>query len=167
MPMRSQHSLKRPLFGGFEPVFAAGGAGQSRVNMPKFLALGRKTGVSPMYGCQKRGHSALLDKNRSIGAPVTRLIYYSSGTHQPPKLAIQTKTNLLERDKITMSTILNTYVRMSSAVAAVRDEERGATAVEYGLIVALIAAVIIGVVAILGGQVDNNFQDVSNQMRNT
>ena len=66
-----------------------------------------------------------------------------------------------------MSTILNTYVRMSSAVAAVRDEERGATAVEYGLIVALIAAVIIGVVAILGGQVDNNFQDVSNQMRNT
>ena len=65
-----------------------------------------------------------------------------------------------------MNTILNTYVRMTSAVAAARDEERGATAVEYGLIVALIAAVIIGLVAILGAQVDNNFQDVSNQMRN-
>ena len=65
-----------------------------------------------------------------------------------------------------MNTILNTYVRMTSAVAAARDEERGATAVEYGLIVALIAAVIIGLVAILGAQVDNNFQDDSNQMRN-
>ena len=64
-----------------------------------------------------------------------------------------------------MNTILNTYVRMTSAVAAAREEQRGATAVEYGLIVALIAAVIIGIVAILGAQVSNNFNDVSNQMR--
>ena len=63
-----------------------------------------------------------------------------------------------------MNTILNTYVRMSSAVAAVREEERGATAVEYGLIVALIAAVIIGIVTLLGDSVRGNFQDVENQM---
>lgn len=40
------------------------------------------------------------------------------------------------------------------------DKERGATAVEYGLIVALIAAIIVGVVATLGGQIQAAFQDV-------
>lgn len=40
------------------------------------------------------------------------------------------------------------------------DRERGATAVEYGLIVALIAAVIVGLVATLGGQIQGAFQDV-------
>ena len=42
-----------------------------------------------------------------------------------------------------------------------RDEE-GATAVEYGLLVALIAAVIVGIVATLGGQIETAFQTVSN-----
>jgi pilus assembly protein Flp/PilA len=41
-------------------------------------------------------------------------------------------------------------------------DDRGATAVEYGLMVALIAAVIVAVVATLGGQVQNAFQTVSN-----
>ena len=38
--------------------------------------------------------------------------------------------------------------------------ERGATAVEYGLLVALIAAVIVGVVGLLGTQIQQAFQDV-------
>jgi pilus assembly protein Flp/PilA len=38
--------------------------------------------------------------------------------------------------------------------------EKGATAVEYGLLVALIAAVIVGVVAILGTQIQAAFQTV-------
>ncbi|MCB0996342.1 MAG: Flp family type IVb pilin [Acidimicrobiales bacterium] len=59
-----------------------------------------------------------------------------------------------------MSKIVEFYTRVMTAV---RDE-RGATAVEYGLIVALIAAVIIGIVAILGGQVQDAFQTVSNNM---
>ncbi len=42
---------------------------------------------------------------------------------------------------------------------ATRDE--GATAVEYGLLVALIAAVIVAVVLTLGKQVSNAFQSVS------
>ena len=42
---------------------------------------------------------------------------------------------------------------------ATRD--RGATAVEYGLLVALIAAVIVAVVVILGQQVNNAFNSVS------
>jgi len=40
-----------------------------------------------------------------------------------------------------------------------KDEE-GATAVEYGLMVALIAAVIVGVVATLGGKVNTAFTTV-------
>ena len=39
--------------------------------------------------------------------------------------------------------------------------DRGATAVEYGLLVALIAAVIIVIVTTLGGQVNNAFSTVS------
>jgi pilus assembly protein Flp/PilA len=45
----------------------------------------------------------------------------------------------------------------------IRSEE-GATGVEYGLIVALIAAVIVGVVATLGGQVTAAFQTVSDAL---
>lgn len=44
------------------------------------------------------------------------------------------------------------------------DSEEGATAVEYGIMVALIAAVIVGVVAILGGQVNTAFQTVSDAL---
>jgi len=43
-------------------------------------------------------------------------------------------------------------------------KERGATAVEYGLMVALIAAVIVAVVATLGGQVKDAFQTVSDSI---
>ena len=43
--------------------------------------------------------------------------------------------------------------------AELRNED-GATAVEYGLMVALIAAVIIGVVTLLGGDVSGAFQKV-------
>ena len=63
-----------------------------------------------------------------------------------------------------MNTMLNAYVRMTSALAAVREEERGATAVEYGLIVALIAAIIIGIVTTLGRKVSDNFQKVSDNL---
>ena len=40
-------------------------------------------------------------------------------------------------------------------------QDRGATAVEYGLLVALIAAVIVGVVGTLGGQVSTAFTTIS------
>lgn len=45
-----------------------------------------------------------------------------------------------------------------------KRDERGATAVEYGLMVALIAAVIVTVVATLGGQVNAAFTTVSNAL---
>jgi pilus assembly protein Flp/PilA len=43
-------------------------------------------------------------------------------------------------------------------------DDRGATAVEYGLMVALIAAVIVAVVATLGQQINNAFTSVSNSI---
>jgi pilus assembly protein Flp/PilA len=49
----------------------------------------------------------------------------------------------------------------TSMFHALSAKERGATAVEYGLMVALIAAVIVAVVKILGTQVNTAFQSVS------
>ncbi|MDN5745456.1 MAG: Flp family type IVb pilin [Nocardioidaceae bacterium] len=43
-------------------------------------------------------------------------------------------------------------------------EERGATAVEYGLLVALIAAVIVTIVATLGTQISEAFTSVSSKL---
>lgn len=50
---------------------------------------------------------------------------------------------------------------MTNVVKAPKKDEKGATAVEYGLLVALIAAVIVGVVLTLGGQVSAGFETVS------
>ena len=44
------------------------------------------------------------------------------------------------------------------------DKERGATAVEYGIMVAAIAAVIIGIVITLGGQVETVFTNVNESL---
>ncbi len=44
--------------------------------------------------------------------------------------------------------------------ATILKQDRGATAVEYGLIVALIAAVIVGTVVTLGTQIETAFQTV-------
>jgi pilus assembly protein Flp/PilA len=53
---------------------------------------------------------------------------------------------------------------MLAYIAGAKDHfrsERGATAVEYGLLVALIAAVIIAIVATLGTQINTAFTTVS------
>jgi pilus assembly protein Flp/PilA len=42
--------------------------------------------------------------------------------------------------------------------------ERGATAVEYGMMVALIAAVIVTVVATLGTEIDTAFQTIVDEL---
>ena len=53
------------------------------------------------------------------------------------------------------------YIAKFQTRMAQLNDERGATAVEYGLMVALIAAVIVAVVATLGGQVRDAFTSVS------
>lgn len=44
------------------------------------------------------------------------------------------------------------------------NDESGATAVEYGMMVALIAAVIVGAVKLLGGSVNTAFETVNTQL---
>ncbi len=46
------------------------------------------------------------------------------------------------------------------AIRKLWQDEDGATAVEYGMLVALIAAVIIGVVTTLGTQIQTAFQSI-------
>jgi pilus assembly protein Flp/PilA len=49
------------------------------------------------------------------------------------------------------------YIRIR--LQALRESERGASAVEYGLLVALIAAVIVGAVFLLGDALNTTFTE--------
>lgn len=60
--------------------------------------------------------------------------------------------------------MLSTMTKIKLAIDHLHDDERGATAVEYGMMVALIAAVIVTIVAVLGGQVDAAFTKISNAL---
>ena len=53
------------------------------------------------------------------------------------------------------------FVAMQSRWFEIRSNERGATAVEYGIMVALIAVVIIGAVFVLGGALNDQFVNVN------
>lgn len=59
--------------------------------------------------------------------------------------------------------MLSQLVKFQVKMAALRSD-RGATAVEYGLMVALIAVVIIVAVTFLGKQVSGLFQDVGTKV---
>lgn len=54
-------------------------------------------------------------------------------------------------------------LRAAAASRLVRDEQ-GATAVEYGLIVGLIAVVIIGAVVLLGGTLTDLFTGIAGEL---
>jgi pilus assembly protein Flp/PilA len=63
------------------------------------------------------------------------------------------------------------YTSLYTLVAFTSDrlkkEAKGATAVEYGLMVGLIAAVIIGSVILLGGKLDGLFNSIQKQLPGT
>jgi pilus assembly protein Flp/PilA len=56
------------------------------------------------------------------------------------------------------------YLNILLNARLAKMDERGATAVEYGLLVALIAAVIIGAVVILGGKLNGAFDTVNDSL---
>jgi pilus assembly protein Flp/PilA len=61
--------------------------------------------------------------------------------------------------------MLKSYVRVQTFLSGLLTrDDRGATAVEYGLLVALIALVIIGAVVLLGGNLKNVFNNVANSV---
>jgi len=45
-------------------------------------------------------------------------------------------------------------------------DENGATAIEYGLIAALIAVVIIGALTVLGGNISSKFSTIASSVQN-
>jgi len=49
-------------------------------------------------------------------------------------------------------------------IAKFAKDESGATAIEYGLIAALIAVAIIGAASLLGGQLSNTFTYIKDQL---
>ena len=55
-------------------------------------------------------------------------------------------------------------VALQSKIATVKDDEKGATAVEYGLIVGLIAVVIIAAVTLLGTNLDGLFDKINEKL---
>ena len=55
---------------------------------------------------------------------------------------------------------------MTKFVSRFLKDESGATAIEYGLIVALIAVVIIAAVTTIGTKLNNNFSTVGNALPN-
>ena len=61
--------------------------------------------------------------------------------------------------------MLNLYATLATLVSFAKDrlerEEKGATAVEYGLMVALIAVVIIGAVTLLGNRLNGLFTAIA------
>jgi pilus assembly protein Flp/PilA len=58
------------------------------------------------------------------------------------------------------------YTRTWLAVRGITlfNDKRGVTALEYGMIAALIAAVIIGTVSTIGNQLENAFKNVSTNL---
>lgn len=55
---------------------------------------------------------------------------------------------------------------MSKFVTRFLKDESGATAIEYGLIAALIAAVLVGVIGGLGTQLQNKFTQINDAIAN-
>jgi len=61
-----------------------------------------------------------------------------------------------------MQGLLKVWCDAQNRLFEIRSNERGATAVEYGIMVALIAAVIIVAVQTLGSKTDNALNKVNN-----
>lgn len=59
---------------------------------------------------------------------------------------------------------LITWMQLKFGLPALKTDRRGVTALEYGMIAALIAAVIVGVVATLGTQLNSAFNTVSGKL---
>lgn len=66
-----------------------------------------------------------------------------------------------------MERILKLIVALQLHLTKDTDSDRGATATEYALLVALIALVIVGGVTVFGNQLDSFFSGIGAQLGNT
>jgi len=62
------------------------------------------------------------------------------------------------------SLMVSTIASYNTLKARLKGEEKGATMVEYGIMVAFIAVLVLAVVIVLGPQIANMFQQVSNEL---
>lgn len=69
-----------------------------------------------------------------------------------------------EPGKHRMENIMKTLTRIQARLNSMRSEDDGATAVEYGLIVSLIAIFIIGAVGLVGTNLDALFRGVAGRL---
>jgi pilus assembly protein Flp/PilA len=60
---------------------------------------------------------------------------------------------------------MKTYTRIQALINSMRTEEDGATAVEYGLMVSLIAVAIIGTVTAIGLNLNTMFGNVATSIK--
>jgi pilus assembly protein Flp/PilA len=72
--------------------------------------------------------------------------------------------NIIGGETMFNATITRIGVAIQSALGAATRDEKGATAVEYGLIVGLIAVVIIGAVTALGGTLNGWFESINGEL---
>lgn len=64
-----------------------------------------------------------------------------------------------------MATITESIMFRKNSVSAFLNDEAGATAIEYGLIAALISVAIIGAATTMGTKLSSTFLRVSNQLK--
>jgi pilus assembly protein Flp/PilA len=91
------------------------------------------------------------------------LLPFEGGTNAPTIDQVRTADSWPRGSRGTAASNKESTVKQLVMKARIRTalaKDTGATAVEYGLLVALIAAIIIGVVATLGTEIQGAFQDV-------
>ncbi len=80
-----------------------------------------------------------------MALPLLYSLFMNTGTHNRP--------HTLQRGEATMN-MINTFI----------NDETGATALEYGLMAALIGAVIVGAVQTMGNTISTTFNTISSNM---
>lgn len=63
-----------------------------------------------------------------------------------------------------MNMILTNFAKGQAALSRFRDDKSGATAIEYGLIAALIAVVIIAMVTLVGQDLSTTFSTIASAL---
>lgn len=66
-----------------------------------------------------------------------------------------------------MNNLLTMIIAIHARLTSAADNERGATATEYALLVALIALVIVGGVTLFGGQLNTLFSSIGSTLGTT
>ena len=61
--------------------------------------------------------------------------------------------------------MVHLYVRLRESIRTFVADSSGATAIEYGLIAALVGVVIIGALTLLGPELGNMFNSITDQLK--